>query len=117
MSELKISPATTAIVTAIILAIIPAAAPGLLRAAPSCHCFRQREYDPGNHFAADTYLLATSFNSLLARYFGVEKKELVLLKMKGGIDEDELLPDLRRFCPVPPRCRSADNGQTMTLVN
>lgn len=56
-----------------------------------CHCFRQRDYDPGQKFAADDYLLTTSFNSLIATTLGVPKRQIIMMKMKGGVDPDNLL--------------------------
>ncbi len=56
-----------------------------------CHCFKVRRYDPQNRFAADDYLLATSFNSLLATTFAISKRQVVMLKMKAGIAPDDLL--------------------------
>lgn len=80
------------VLISVFIAIISPAV--MIQAAPSCHCFRQREYEPRDRFAADDYLLATSGNSLLARYFNLEKKDIVFLKMKDGIGENELLPAL-----------------------
>ena len=57
----------------------------------SCHCFRERSYDPAHKFAADDYLLTTSFNSLIAATLGVSKRQIVMMKMKGGVDPDDLL--------------------------
>jgi len=57
----------------------------------ACHCFRHRDYDPKAPFAADDYLLATSFNSLSAAYFKISKKQLIIYKMKSGIPQDDLL--------------------------
>ena len=37
----------------------------------NCHCFLDRSYDPADKFAADEYILATSFNSLLAKSFDI----------------------------------------------
>jgi hypothetical protein len=59
-----------------------------------CHCFRDRSYDPSDKFAADDYLLTTSYNSLIAATLGVSKRQIVMMKMKGGIDPDELLTAL-----------------------
>jgi hypothetical protein len=56
-----------------------------------CHCFRDREYNPEKKFAADDYLLTTGFNSLIAATLGVSKREIVMRKMKGGVDPDGLL--------------------------
>jgi len=61
----------------------------------ACHCFRQRDYNPEAKFAADDYLLATCFNSLTARSFNISKRQIIMLKMKGGIHQDDLLTALR----------------------
>jgi hypothetical protein len=60
----------------------------------SCHCFRNRSYDPANRFAADDYLLTSSFNALIAVTLQVSKKQIVMMKMKGGVDPDSLLAAL-----------------------
>ena len=57
----------------------------------SCHCFKDRTYNPSKKFAADGYILATSFNSLLAEYFGISKRQIIQHKMQGGVDQDDLL--------------------------
>jgi len=56
-----------------------------------CHCFRERSYDPAHKKAADSYLLTTSFNSLIAATLGVSKRQIIMMKIKGGIDPDDLL--------------------------
>ncbi len=53
----------------------------------SCHCFRDRSYDPARPAAADTYVLATSRNSLLAAVFGVSKGTVVRSLMTGTAPE------------------------------
>ncbi len=57
----------------------------------ACHCFRDRSYDPADRFAADDYLLATSFNALIARVFGISKGEIIMKKMRGGVNGNDLL--------------------------
>ena len=57
----------------------------------ACHCFRHRKYDSKAPFAADDYLLTTSFNSLTAAHFKLSKKQLIYYKMKAGIQADDLL--------------------------
>jgi len=57
----------------------------------NCHCFRHRNYDPQNTFAADDYLLATGYNSLIAHVFGISKGTIIMKKMKGGINGDDLV--------------------------
>lgn len=56
-----------------------------------CHCFRNRNFDPADRFAADDYLLTTTTNSLLASQFGISKRLIVMLKMKGGVANTDLL--------------------------
>jgi len=63
--------------------------------AMSCHCFNERDYNPSDRFAADDYILATSFNSLLAKYFSIPKGQIIMLKMNEGIPEDDLLIGLK----------------------
>lgn len=60
-----------------------------------CHCFQDRIYDPKAPFAADDYLLTTTFNSLISRSFSLSKQRIVLLKMQGGVAADDLLIGLR----------------------
>ena len=61
----------------------------LAKPAISCHCFQDRQYDPQRADAADPYFLATTQNSLLAKLFGLSKKDVVRAKM-GGADGDSL---------------------------
>jgi hypothetical protein len=56
-----------------------------------CHCFRNRDFDPADRFAADEYLLASSYNSLIASTLNISKRQIVMKKMKGGINADDLL--------------------------
>jgi hypothetical protein len=60
-----------------------------------CHCFQERIYNPADRFAADDYILATSFNSLLARSFAIPHRQIILLKMREGVDQEELLIGLK----------------------
>jgi len=62
-----------------------------LESTSSCHCFKDRAFDPARKFAADKYLLTTSFNSFIAVNFQLSKSQIVMMKMKGGIDPDTLL--------------------------
>jgi len=57
----------------------------------NCHCFRNRVYNPADRYAADDYLLTTVFNSLIAQYFSISKRQIVMMKMKGGVSNDDLL--------------------------
>ena len=78
-------PATVAILA--LLALAPAPAPAEA-AGPSCHCFRDREYDPANPAASDAYLLATASNSLLAAAAGMPKGDIVQALMSGTAGAD-----------------------------
>ena len=71
------------------LFLLPGSSPALTPG--NCHCFRHRSYDAGDKFAADAYLLTTGFNSLIARVFAVSKETIIMKKMKGGIDGNDLL--------------------------
>jgi len=65
----------------------PAAAP----AAPggvTCHCFRDREFDPAAPARSDPYLLATAANTLLAAAYGYPKGRVVRERMGGATAED-----------------------------
>jgi hypothetical protein len=57
----------------------------------SCHCFKDRVFDPQKKFSADKYLLTTSFNSFIAANFHISKSQIVMMKMRGAIDPDDLL--------------------------
>jgi len=57
----------------------------------NCHCFQDRTFRPAEPFAADDYILATSFNSLLARSFDIPKRQIVMLKMKEQVGQNDLL--------------------------
>ncbi len=62
--------------------------PAEAASAVTCHCFRDRSYDPDRPGAADAYILATSRNSLLAAAFGVSKGTIVRALMTGTPPED-----------------------------
>lgn len=64
-------------------------------AVSGCHCFRNRAYDPAQKFAADDYILATSFNSLLSKAYDIPKPHIIKLKMQSGVSQKELLVGLR----------------------
>lgn len=72
---------------ALVAAALPFAA-GAQAAGPSCHCFRDREYDPGVPAKSDEYLLATAANSLLSVAYGVPKRDIVQARMSGTSGED-----------------------------
>ena len=61
------------------------------QSAANCHCFQNRSFNQQKKFAADGYLLATSFNSFIAETFHISKSQIVMMKMKGGVDPDDLL--------------------------
>lgn len=67
------------------LLLFPAVA---VAAGPSCHCFRDREYNPSDPDKSDEYLLATAANSLLSAAYGVPKREIVQARMSGTSGED-----------------------------
>lgn len=56
--------------------------------AVSCHCFRDRTYDPSNPRKAEPYVLATTQNSFFAAVFGIPKKAVVQSKMSGTSGTD-----------------------------
>jgi hypothetical protein len=60
-----------------------------------CHCFKNRSYNPADRFASDDYILATSFNSLLAKSFSIPKRQIVMIKMNEGVAQDDLLVGLK----------------------
>jgi len=57
----------------------------------NCHCFKNRTYDPQKKFAADKYLLTTSFNSFIATTFTFSKRQIVMMLMKGSVGPEDLL--------------------------
>ncbi len=56
-----------------------------------CHCFRNRTFNPADRFSADDYLLTTTYNALIAVSFDISKRQIVMKKMKGGVNGDDLL--------------------------
>ena len=74
----------------LLLVISLVLAPAAASAAPAvtCHCFRNRSYDPSAPSAADGYILATTRSSLLSAVFGVPKSALVRAAMSGTPPED-----------------------------
>jgi hypothetical protein len=70
--------------------VLAVAAPTAPIAAPTvtCHCFRNRSFDPADPPAADPYILAATRSSLLSASFGVPKGPLVKAVMTGTAPED-----------------------------
>lgn len=75
----------------VLIAVTQASAMDKPEFAGNCHCFQERSLNPQKKFAADKYLLTTSFNSFIAANFHISKGQIVMMKMKGGIDPDNLL--------------------------
>jgi DNA-binding CsgD family transcriptional regulator len=61
----------------------------------TCHCFTERSYNPADKHASDEYILVTSFNSLLSKFYGIPKRQIVMIKMSEGVSQDELLVSLK----------------------
>ena len=83
------------VIFGLLLLVTLTALPAAAEMAAGCHCFKHRSYDPEARFVADDYILATSFNSLVANYFSISKKEIVMLKMKSGVRQNDLLIALK----------------------
>ncbi len=75
----------------LLLALLLIPVPGWTGLTSGCHCFRNRTFDPADRFSADEYLLTTTYNSLIAAVFDISKRQIVMKKMKGGINGDDLL--------------------------
>lgn len=73
----------------IFLAILLTPLPVLAIPAITCHCFKDRSYEPARPAAADPYLLATTQNTFFAIVFNVDKKAIVIKKQQG-ISSDDL---------------------------
>jgi hypothetical protein len=61
----------------------------------SCHCFKDRSFNPADTFASDDYILATTFNSLIAAHFNIPKRKIIMVKMNDGVSQDDLLLGLK----------------------
>ncbi len=96
------------------LLILTLLSPAAAGQTDNCHCFRDRSYDPAHRFVADDYLLTTSFNSLIAATLNVSKRQIVMMKMKGGVDPNELLIALyiadKAPAPLDALLSIRDNG-------
>ncbi len=75
----------------VLIAVTQALAMDKPEFAINCHCFQERSLNPQKKFAADEYLLTTSFNSFIAANFHISKGQIVMMKMKGGVAPDTLL--------------------------
>ncbi len=83
------------IVVVLLIAVVMSCAGDIYaQSSVACHCFRDRTYNPQQKFASDEYILATSFNSLMARGLGVAKRQIVMIKMKEGVGQEDLLISL-----------------------
>jgi hypothetical protein len=86
----------------------------------NCHCFKNRTFDPRHKYAADNYLLTTSFNSFIAKNFTLSKREIVMMLMKGSVGPEDLLIGLylAREAEVDLKSLLAilDNGGTWELI-
>lgn len=91
MLQVKFSFFTVVLVLLVLAAPSHASAENTIK----CHCFQDRSYNPADRFAADDYILATSFNNLLARWFAVPHRQIILLKMREGVEQNELLIALK----------------------
>lgn len=90
-----LKPKTGLFLLALILLTLGPAQNAFAESTINCHCFQSRSYDPTDKFSADDYILATSFNSLLAKSFDISKKQVVMLKMDEGVGQDDLLVGLK----------------------
>lgn len=79
----------------LVLCILGPAPHAFAESAVKCHCFTERTFNPADKFASDEYILATSFNSLLAKFYDIPKRQIVMIKMKEGMAQDDLLISLK----------------------
>ena len=54
----------------------------------TCHCFKERSFEPSQPASADPYILATTRNSLLAAAAGIDKGTVVRQRMTGATETD-----------------------------
>ena len=74
------------LVIAFVLLLSPAISAAT--SAVTCHCFKDREYDPARPAAAEPYVQATARNSLLSAAFGIDKGQVVRKLMTGSEPDD-----------------------------
>ena len=79
------------LIICLLILAVQASAMNTPESAANCHCFRERSFNPQNKFAADEYLLATSFNSFIATSFHISKGQIIMMKMKGAVNPADLL--------------------------
>jgi hypothetical protein len=56
--------------------------------AVTCHCFKDRTFDPARPEKSEPYVLATTQNSFFAASFGIPRKAVVEAKMSGAGSPD-----------------------------
>ncbi|NVN98390.1 MAG: hypothetical protein HXX17_03630 [Geobacteraceae bacterium] len=54
----------------------------------TCHCFKDRSFDPAHPAMADPYFLATTQNSFFAIVFNTDKMSIVMKKQQGTSPDD-----------------------------
>ena len=86
---------TTLFFIALILLLLGSSHNSFAESTINCHCFKERIFNPIDTFSTDDYILATSFNSLLAKSYDIPKRKVILLKMKEGVGHDDLLIGLK----------------------
>ncbi len=99
----------------LLLALLCIPVPALSATSTSgCHCFRNRTFNPADRYSADDYLLTTTYNALIAASFDISKRQIVMKKMKGGVNGDDLLIGLyvsaRTSTPMDILLSIRDNG-------
>jgi len=88
-------PKTLIFCSALVFFLLGSAPDSFSESTIQCHCFKNRSYNPADKFASDDYILATSFNSLLAKVFSIPKRQIIMSKMNEGVGQDELLISLK----------------------
>ena len=81
---------TVLTVTALTLLVLTGPRPVHAEPAGGCHCFKNRSYNSEDRFGVDDYLRATAVNSLVARFFDISKKDIVMMRMNGAPLEELL---------------------------
>jgi hypothetical protein len=82
---------TTLFFIALILFLLGPSHNSFAESTINCHCFKERTFNPNDTFSTDDYILATSFNSLLAKSYDIPKRQVITLKMKEKVGHDDLL--------------------------